>query len=126
MRGGNPLALQGLRRKGGGLFSLAAVALGIVGCRSTSPLNPREAEGRRLYEVRCAHCHQYNDLELKKAPPDLHGVFRQASLPSGVSATDDEVRRVVLSGKGMMPSFAGRFTQDQMAALLAYLHTGLR
>ena len=26
----------------------------------------------------------------------------------------------------MMPSFAGRFTGEQMAALLAYLHTGLR
>jgi mono/diheme cytochrome c family protein len=25
-----------------------------------------------------------------------------------------------------MPAFAGRFTDEQMAALLAYLHTGLR
>jgi mono/diheme cytochrome c family protein len=25
-----------------------------------------------------------------------------------------------------MPVFAGRFTEEQMAALLAYLHTGLR
>jgi len=26
----------------------------------------------------------------------------------------------------MMPAFAGRFTDEQMAALLAYLHTELR
>ena len=26
----------------------------------------------------------------------------------------------------MMPAFAGRFSDEQMAALLAYLHTGLR
>jgi len=26
----------------------------------------------------------------------------------------------------MMPSFAGRFNEEQMNALLAYLHTGLR
>jgi mono/diheme cytochrome c family protein len=32
----------------------------------------------------------------------------------------------VLAGKGTMPAFAGRFTDEQMAALLAYLHTGLR
>lgn len=25
----------------------------------------------------------------------------------------------------MMPSFEGRFTDEQMAALLAYLHTGI-
>jgi len=26
----------------------------------------------------------------------------------------------------MMPGFTGRFTEEQIAALLAYLHTGLR
>jgi mono/diheme cytochrome c family protein len=40
--------------------------------------------------------------------------------------TDAEVARVVLSGKGLMPSFAGRFSNEQMAALIAYLHTGLK
>ncbi len=61
-----------------------------------------------------------------KVPPNLNGIFERATLPSGTPATDEEVRRVVLSGKGMMPSFAGRFTNEQMTALLAYLHTGLR
>lgn len=59
-------------------------------------------------------------------PPDLHGVFAGKTLPSGAPATDVEVRGVVLAGKGMMPAFTGRFTDEQMAALLAYLHTGLR
>jgi mono/diheme cytochrome c family protein len=63
---------------------------------------------------------------LKKVPPDLHGIFARATLPSGAPASDAGVQRVVLAGKGMMPSFAGRFTDEQMAALLAYLHTGLR
>ena len=76
--------------------------------------------------VRCAHCHQDNDLNLKKIPPDLHGVFKHATLPGGAPATDSEVVRVVIAGKGLMPSFAGRFTDEQMADLIAYLHTGLR
>jgi mono/diheme cytochrome c family protein len=96
-----------------------------VGCRRPS-LTPQEVEGKHLYEARCAHCHQDNDLELKKAPPDLHGIFRSAELPSGASATDANVRNVVVAGKGMMPAFNGRFDDAQMAALLAYLHTGLR
>jgi len=33
------------------------------------------------------------------------------------------VRELVLKGKGKMPSFSGRFTEEQMAALLSYLHT---
>ncbi len=108
------------------LTGLAASAMGLAGCRKKAELTPQEAEGKHLYQVRCAHCHEDNDLGLKKVPPNLHGVFTETTLPSGAPATDSEVTRVVLSGKGMMPSFAGRFTDDQMAALLAYLHTGLR
>jgi mono/diheme cytochrome c family protein len=101
-------------------------ALPIAGCHSRAALTPQQAEGKHLYEVRCAHCHENNDLGLKKAPPDLHGVFDDATLPSGLPATDQVVAREVLAGRGLMPSFEGRFTQEQMAALLAYLHTGMR
>jgi mono/diheme cytochrome c family protein len=97
-----------------------------AGCRSAPQLTPQQAEGQHLYEARCAHCHRDNDLALKKVPPDLHGVFDHPRLPSGVPATDAAVRHVVLAGKGMMPSFAGRFDDAQMSALLAYLRTGLR
>jgi len=75
--------------------------------------------------VRCAHCHEFNDLGLKKVPPNLHGLFTRTTLPSGAPATDVQVARTVLTGKGMMPSFAGRFTVKQMEALLAYLHTDM-
>jgi mono/diheme cytochrome c family protein len=102
------------------------VAFGQAGCHSALSLTPQEAEGKHLYQVRCAHCHVENDLGLKKVPPDLHGIFDRKTLPSGAPATDAAVRQNVLAGKGMMPAFAGRFSQEQMSALLAYLHTGLR
>ena len=101
-------------------------AMALTGCHATAPLTPQETEGKHLYEVRCAHCHEDNDLALKKAPPNLHAVFKSATLPSGAPATDANVGHVVLFGKGMMPAFNGRFDDAQMAALLAYLHTGLR
>ncbi len=100
--------------------------LGSTGCHREPRLTAQQVQGKHLYEVRCAHCHRDNDLGLKKVPPDLHDVFRRATLPSGAPATDAQVAHVILEGKGMMPSFAGRFTDEQMAALLAYLHTGLR
>jgi mono/diheme cytochrome c family protein len=104
-----------------------AAALGILwaGCHSAPALTSQEAEGKHLYQARCAHCHEDNDLALKKVPPDLHGVFEHKNLPSGIPATDAAVRQNVLTGRGMMPGFAGRFDDVQMAALLAYLHTGL-
>jgi mono/diheme cytochrome c family protein len=98
----------------------------LAGCHSAPQLTPREAAGKHLYQVRCAHCHEDNDLALKKIPPDLHAIFEGKTLPSGIPATDETVRQNVLAGKGMMPGFAGRFNDEQMTELLAYLHTGLR
>lgn len=103
-----------------------AGSLLLTGCHAKGALTPQQAAGKHLYDVRCAHCHEDNDLNLKKVPPNLHGIFTHSALPSGAPATDEQVRNVVLAGKGMMPSFAGRFTDEQMTALLAYLHTGLR
>jgi mono/diheme cytochrome c family protein len=98
----------------------------LIGCHSATRLTPQQVDGKHLYVGRCAHCHEENDLNLKGVPPDLHGVFKHALLPSGAPATDVEVRRLVLAGKGLMPAFAGRFTEEQMQSLIAYLHTGLR
>jgi len=114
-----------------GVAMAAAVVLlgwmvGLAGCRHGHELTRQEVEGKHLYDARCAHCHEDNDLGLKKVPPNLHGLFERKTLPSGAPATDAAVERNVLSGRGMMPSFAGRFTREQMAALLAYLHTGMR
>lgn len=103
-----------------------AACLGVGGCHSKPALTPQEAEGKHLYQVRCAHCHEDNDQALKKIPPDLHFIFARKTLLNGAPATDAVVKQLVLTGKGMMPAFAGRFTDQQMAALLAYLHTGLR
>jgi mono/diheme cytochrome c family protein len=100
--------------------------MALAGCFRQPSLTPQQAEGKHLYASRCAHCHEENDLALKKVPPNLHGLFSHANLPSGTPATDANVERVILTGKGFMPSFAGRFTKDQMSALLAYLHTGVR
>lgn len=108
------------------VFMVLAAVASLTGCRNPAALTREQAEGKHLYEVRCAHCHRDNDLALKKVPPDLHNLFRSSLLPGGTPATDANVRSVVLSGKGLMPAFAGRFDDAQMNALLAYLHTGLR
>ncbi len=79
-----------------------------------------------MYEVGCAHCHEENDLRLKKVPPNLHGLFSKAKLPDGEPATDAEVEQVLMKGKGMMPSFAYQMSREQMTAVIAYLHAGIR
>jgi mono/diheme cytochrome c family protein len=104
----------------------ACLSIGPAACRPAPALTTQEAEGKHLYQERCAHCHEDNDLALKKIPPDLRGVFTRKTLPSVAPVSDESVRQNVLAGKRMMPAFSGRFIEEQMAALLAYLHTGLR
>ncbi len=106
-------------------LSLIAL-LALAGCRAKSALTSQQLEGQHLYNVRCAHCHELNDLALKKVPPNLHHVFSSPTLPSGAPATDLNVERTILAGRGMMPPFAGSFNQEQMDALLSYLHAGIR
>lgn len=105
---------------------LSAAFAGVAGCRPAPPLTPQEAEGKHLYDVGCAHCHEENDLHLKKVPPNLHGVFSRNTLPDGEPATDAEVEQILIRGKGTMPSFAYQMTKEQMDAVVAYLHSGLR
>lgn len=105
-----------------------AALLGFVltGCRPAPRLTAQQEEGKHVYDTGCAHCHEENDLHLKKVPPNLHGLFSKDRLPDGQPATDAAVEGVLMSGKGMMPSFAYQLTKEQTTELLAYLHTGLR
>lgn len=124
MRFGN---LSGLVAGHRALLALTfGTAFALAGCRSKPVLTPQQAEGKRLYDVGCAHCHEENDLHLKTIPPSLHGLFNRETLPDGAPATDAGVRDVLLHGKGLMPSFAYQMTNEQLAALLAYLHAGVR
>ncbi len=115
-----------LKKTRGALVFSVAVAAGLAGCRSAPKLTAQQAEGKRVYDVGCAGCHEENDLHLKKVPPDLHGLFNRSTLPDGAPATDAEVEHLIMTGKGMMPSFAYQLTREQMEAVLAYLHTGMR
>jgi mono/diheme cytochrome c family protein len=98
----------------------------LPGCHSKPSLASQQQAGKYLYQVRCAHRHKYNNLYFKKMPPTLHVIYAQTTLPSGTPVNGAAVQRVVLAGTGRMPSIAGRFTDEQMAALLAYLQTGRR
>lgn len=108
------------------IFLLSIVGVITVGCQSAPKLTEPELAGKKLYQTRCEHCHEENDLELKPPPPSLHHIGEQGILPNGGAATDASIIKVVNFGKNKMPGFNGRFTDEQMADLIAYIRTGLR
>ena len=79
--------------------------------------------GQDLYRIHCSPCHEDNPAGLKKTPPKLKGVFKKATLPDGVPATEETVRAVILQGLRTMPAYNGRLSSEQVSALIAYLHT---
>ena len=81
------------------------------------------AEGQSVYESACAACHEATDLQLATKPPQLNGLFRRKTLPSGAPATDEELRNVILHGRGIMPPFQNTLDSEEVNELIQYLHT---
>ena len=79
--------------------------------------------GEYSYEVHCAECHEQAQPNLLKQPPRLHGVFTKKTLPSGAPATDQQVRKTIIEGRGTMPAFDQRLGNEEVDELVRYLHT---
>jgi len=112
------------------LTVIIAILLGILaGCdaepRKTDAelgLTPQQASGRRVYDARCAECHYaYSSRNLRG--PSMHGLFKKQFMSSGIPANDDRVTDIIMLGRAKMPGFQQKITQQQLADLLAYLHT---
>ncbi len=75
-------------------------------------LEGQPKEGYRLFDYNCAPCH--GDDARGDEGPNLHGL----------SKSDARIRTIIKGGiKGEMPSFAKKFTDSDVQALIAYLRT---
>ncbi len=109
------------------LASLSAIA--VIACgpsvgpsKPLSQLTAQEKRGRVVYQQYCASCHYANqtgDLH----GPSLFAMYRKKYLPSGAPANDERVTPVILRGHNTMPGFRNDLSDQQLADLLAYLHT---
>ncbi len=111
------------------LLVSAALLVSLSGCASSKPktdaelgLNQQQASGRQIFQAYCSSCHHaYSSTG--STGPSLKGLFRKKYLPSGLPANDRFVLQTIAGGRGMMPSFGGTLTEQQISDLLAYLHT---
>jgi mono/diheme cytochrome c family protein len=86
-------------------------------------LNPQQAAGRRIFDSDCDRCHEPYSSRDKKGP-SLQGVFKTQYLAkSGLPANDERVGDIIRQGRPMMEGFAQTLNDQQIADLLAYLHT---
>jgi mono/diheme cytochrome c family protein len=115
------------RLSGAALVSLLAIS--VTGCSrlgstSGAPVQEAPLRGKQLYDQYCAMCHDATEgLHLIKNPPKLDGLFQKPTLPSGAPATDEQVRKTILDGLGIMPPFEQNLDAEDVNDLLRYLHT---
>ena len=110
------------------IFTLA-VLTALAGCDAEPRksdaelgLNAQQARGRRVYDARCAECHYaYSKRDLRG--PSMHGLFKKQYMSSGIPANDERVIDIILMGRAKMPGFQNKLTVNQVADLVAYLHT---
>jgi mono/diheme cytochrome c family protein len=86
-------------------------------------LNPQQATGRKIYDAQCDRCHEPYSTRGKKGP-GLRGVFKQPYLSmSGLPANDERVADIIRLGRKEMPGYSQTLSQQDIEALLAYMHT---
>ena len=104
------------------LFVLAALVVGVVGCKKSAASDPQE--GRTLFENNCARCH---GMEGKGGLPLLAGGPAPRNLTEHAfhaERTDDQIRMTIVNGKGAgMPPFGQAFTDAQLTSLVAHVRS---
>src|SRR5580704_6838698 len=106
--------------------ALTTFAFGLAGCRKLPPSmpssewTPQEARGGSVFQTKCARCH-YPTTTAPLHGPGLQAITKLKAMPSGAPPTDERLTATILDGRGMMPP--ARVNDEQLADLLAYLHT---
>lgn len=86
------------------------------------PLTPSQLRGQRLYQASCAVCHRA-DSTAPLNGPGLKGMYRKKYMESGAPANDERVEEVIRKGRRTMPGYDQMYSDQQMADLIAYLHS---
>ncbi len=88
---------------------MLSMVTGTVGAADTTV-------GARLYSRHCQSCHGVQGQPLMPGMADF-------SRGEGLLRADEQLVQKIEQGQGMMPAFAGRFSVDELYALVAYLRT---
>jgi mono/diheme cytochrome c family protein len=100
------------------LTVLAVVALASVSCGGTAPevsagSDPELFDGRAIWISQCASCHGASGGGVRG--PKLSDGELLARIPD---AADQEA--LIRNGRGAMPSYAGRLSDEQIASVVRY------
>ena len=77
------------------------------------------ADGKILYETKCAQCHGKDGIA--KPPGKGSKNFNDPEFQS--AWTDESIARITAEGKGKMPGYRSRLSPEQIRAVAAHVKT---
>ena len=95
----------------------------VIGCLAAFIVTPAFAagSGADTYKAKCAMCHGADGLGTTPAGKAMKAAsFKDTAI---VKAPDSELIAVATNGKGKMPAYKGKLTDDQIKSAIAYIRT---
>ncbi len=99
-------------------LALSVVALAVIAL-ATAPAAQAAADGKALYDAKCAMCHGKDGV----AKPMAKGSANFNDAKFQASMTADKIVALMETGKGKMPSYKGKLTPEQEKAIADYVKT---
>jgi mono/diheme cytochrome c family protein len=97
---------------------LLAVSGGIAAAQK--PVSGKAKQGETTFKTQCIGCHNKQPGDTTPfGPPNLHGII--GSTPPQI--TPQVAAATIKTGKGIMPPFDGKLTQQDISNVVAYLKT---
>lgn len=78
-------------------------------------------DGASLFKSKCAACHSGDGSASGPAGKAMH--IRDLSSADVQKQTDAEITAIITNGKGGMPSYKGKLTDDQVKQLVSFIRS---
>jgi mono/diheme cytochrome c family protein len=80
-----------------------------------------QSPGADIYKSKCQSCHAADGSGNTPAGKSMKA--RPFNSPEVMKMSDDDLIQVTRAGRGKMPAYAGKLTDDQIKAVVAHIRT---
>jgi cytochrome c6 len=98
------------------LFKVALSTIVLLAIAFTSPAIADTAAGAKVFNANCASCHMGGGNVVNAAK-----TLKKDALKANAKDTAEAIIYQVTNGKGAMPAFKGRLTDEQIASVADYV-----
>lgn len=101
------------------LIQMSVVAIALTGLLFLAASARAQEDAAGLYKSKCAACHAADGSGNTAVGKSMK--IRDFRSPDVQKQTDAQLTEMITAGKGAMPSYKGKLTDDQMKQLVSYI-----